>query len=335
MASIKDVAKLAGVSNATVSRVLGNKEYVRESTRQKVLRAADELGYKPNRVARSLRVRSSQIIGLIISDIQNPFFTSLVRAVEDIAYKNNYAIFLCNSDEDSNKEALYVDLMLSENVAGVIITPARELNCPSRKLIDANIPTVSVDRRVLDCEVDTVVLDNVGGAYKLINHLIENGHTKIGAILGLLEITTGRERLEGYKLALSDHNIPFDKNLVKAGIPKHDLGFRYTKELFNSSDPPTALFTGNNLLAVGAIKAINELNLNIPKDVSFVSFDNQEWSSLIYPGITVISQPTYELGRSAIELIMKRIDEPSRSPELILIEPEIIIRKSVMNISDN
>lgn len=235
-ASIKDVAQLAGVSSATVSRVLAQKPHVREDVRQRVLQAVKKLGYQPSRVARSLRVRSSQIIGLIISDIQNPFFTALVRAVEDQAYAHQYAIFLCNSDENSHKEALYIDLMLAERVAGVILTPTRETSSPVSKLQAAGIPVVVVDRRIRDLELDTVVLDNIAAAQALASHLIDQGHRRIGAILASPAITTGNERSQGYTLALKEKGIPVDPALIRTGMPKEVLGYQFASELLDLPD---------------------------------------------------------------------------------------------------
>jgi DNA-binding LacI/PurR family transcriptional regulator len=327
-ASIKDVAQLAGVSSATVSRVLAGKPHVREDVRQRVLQAVKQLGYQPSRVARSLRVRSSQIIGLIISDIQNPFFTALVRAVEDQAYAHQYAIFLCNSDENSHKEALYIDLMLSERVAGVILTPTRETGSPARKLQEAGIPVVVVDRRIRDMDLDTVVLDNVAAAHSLVAHLIAQGHRRIGAVLASAAITTGAERCQGYQLALAESGIPGDPALVRTGLPREVLGYQFTSELLDLPEPPTALFTGNNLLTIGALRAIHERNLSIPKDLSLVAFDDMEWTSLISPKLTVVAQPTYAMGRTAAELILRRIADPGHPSEQIIFKPELQIRES-------
>jgi DNA-binding LacI/PurR family transcriptional regulator len=325
---IKDVAKLAGVSSATISRVIAKREYVKETTRAKVLKAIEELGYQPSRVARSLRVNSSQIIGLLISDIQNPFFTDLVRAVEDVAHENSYALFLCNNDEDDVKEALNINLMLSEKVAGVIFSPTNELNHPYFKLIDAKIPMVAVDRRVKDCEIDTVVLNNTRGAFELVNLLIQKGHRKIGAIVGRMGITTASERYQGYKLALSSNNIPVQTELLKFGLPNEEAGFLYTNELLDLREPPTALFTGNNLLTIGALRAINDRCLSIPEDIALVAFDDMAWCTLIKPRLTVAAQPTYEMGRRAADLIFMRISNPTRPIEFVLLEPQIKIRES-------
>ncbi len=327
-ASIKDVASLAGVSSATVSRVLAQKPYVRENVRQRVLSAVKELGYQPSRVARSLRVRTSQIIGLIIPDIQNPFFTSLVRAIEDQAYAHKYTVFLCNSDENIHKEALYIDLMLAERVAGVIITPARETGSSLQKLLEMNIPVVAIDRRIKDADLDLVVLDNVAASHDLVTHLLEQGHRRIAAILGSPEITTGHERYEGYKSALADCGIKLDASLVRTGLPKEVLGYQCASELLDLPEPPTAFFTGNNLLTVGTLRAIHERGLNIPHDLSLVAFDDMEWMSLISPKLTVVAQPTYEMGQKAFELILKRISEPDRPSEQIIYKAELKIRGS-------
>ncbi len=330
--TIKDVAKLANVSIATVSRVFSDKPFIRESTRKRVLQAAQKLQYKPSRVARSLRVQSSRIIGLIISDIQNPFFTALVRAVEDEAYLHNYAIFLCNSDETPPKENLYIDLMLAEKVAGVIITPALESGSNIWKLIEAGIPVAAVDRGVTDLDVDTVVVDNVSGACELVSLLARQGHRRIGAILGSMQMTTGRERFLGYKRALEEAGLPFDADLVRMGVPKESLGYQYTLELLDELDAPTTIFAGNNLLPVGALRAIRERGLRIPGDISLCGFDDMEWTSLISPPLTVASQPIYQMGQEAVKLILSHIANRSRRTAKIVLEPKLEVRSSTASI---
>lgn len=327
--NIKDVAQLARVSSATVSRVLTGKSNVSDELHKRVMQAVKELEYHPSRVARSLRISSSQIVSLIISDIQNPFFTSLVRAVEDRANSQKYNLFLCNSDEDPTKEAVYIDLMLSEKVAGVIITPAHETCNNIQKLIKANIPVVAVDRRVKNVEIDTVILDNISASYNVVKLLIENGHRHIGAVLASKEITTGYERYLGYLKALNEWNIPIDENLIRTGIPKEHLGYRYTSELLALSRPPTAILTGNNLLAIGALKAISDHQLRIPEDLSLVTFDDMEWATLIQPKITVVSQPTYEMGLTAANLILDRILDPERPAREVLFKAHLKIRESI------
>lgn len=326
--SIKDVARHAGVSSATVSRVLAGKPHVRQEVREQVLAAVEELGYQPSRVARSLQAQRAKIIGLIISDIENPFFTSLVRAVEDVAYQNQYAVFLCNSDEDTDKENLYIDLMRAERVAGVVLSPTRERDHPSQKLIEAHVPVVAIDRRIIDLQVDTVLVDNVGAAFDLISHVIQDGHDRIGAVLGDPIATTGHERREGYEQALQAHNLPLLPHLIRTGHPKEAVGYRLTGELLDLPDPPTALFTGNNLLTVGALKAIYQRGLRMPDDIALVAFDELDWMSLVRPNLTAVSQPTYELGRTAAELLLQRIEDNTRPPREVVLEPTLTVRQS-------
>ena len=230
-ARIRDVALHAGVSSATVSRLLANKPHGSEKVRRRVLAAVQELEYQPSRVARSLRTQRAGTIGLIISDIQNPFFTSLVRAVEDVAYEHRYGVFLCNSDEDVVKERLYIDLLHVERVAGVVISPTRETDNPCRKLVEANTPVVAVDRQMLDLEVDTIIIDNVGAAFDIVSHLIGDGYRRIAAVVGPATTTTGLERLEGYSQALKAHGLSILSHLMRTGLPKAALGYQFTGEL--------------------------------------------------------------------------------------------------------
>jgi DNA-binding LacI/PurR family transcriptional regulator len=332
---IIDVAVRAKVSSATVSRVLANKPYIRDEVRKRVRLAVEELGYQPNRVARTLRVQSSQIIGLIISDIQNPFFTSLVRAVEDQAYAHQYAVFLCNSDENIDKESLYIDLMMAERVAGVIIIPTRETASSIKKMHDAKMPLVTVDRQIRDLDLDTVAIDNVKAAHDIVAHLVDNGHRRIGAILASPEIKTGFDRFQGYLAALNERGIELDPTLVRTGLPIESLGRQSVDELFSLPSPPTALFTGNNLLTVGALHGIKNRGLKIPDDLSLVAFDDMEWYSVISPTITAIAQPTYDMGWAAADLILNRIRDPNRPINKILLQPEMFIRESVRKINDN
>ncbi|ACZ43203.1 transcriptional regulator, LacI family [Thermobaculum terrenum ATCC BAA-798] len=331
---ISDVAKKAGVSTATVSRVLSGKTTVDPILRDRVLKAVEETGYKPDRVARSLRKRQSSIIGLIISDIQNPFFISLVRAVEDVAQKHGYIVMLGNADEDERKEREYIQVMISERVAGVIVSPSREYNDPCEDLVRAKIPLVLVDRRVPGLDVDTIVVNNTWAAQQLVMHLIEHGHSRIGAVLGTSIVATGRERREGYVQALLQYGFPIIPNLIKVGPPppsganREDTGYRLTMELLNAKERPTALFTGTNLLTIGALRAIQEKGLSIPEDIALVGFDDIDWMPVYNPSITVAAQPTYHIGRIAAEMLIARIQGDESPAQEIVLQPEIKIRRS-------
>lgn len=324
MPTINDVAVEANVSIATVSRVIHNKPHVRPEVRERVLQAVTQLGYQPSRVARSLRAQKSSIIGVVITDVQNTFFTNLARAVEDVAYKNKYAVFLCNSDEDPQKENFYLEVMRAENVAGIIISPTHESDIPVASLVEAGIPVVAVDRQLVDVAIDTVMVDNVGGAYRLTNHLIkDHGHQRVAIITGPQDSTTGRQRLEGYSKALYAAGLPLNKELIKARSFKEDWGYSAAQTLLRLDEPPTAIFAANNLLARGAMRAICERGLRVPQDVVLVAFDEIEWGDICQPSLTYVKQSSYELGRISAELLYKRIDEDAGPVQTIILTPEL------------
>jgi len=324
----KDVAQLAGVSVATVSRALNNLPDVSDDTRAKVLWAAEQLGYRPSRVARRLRVQVSQILGLIVSDVANPFFPSVVRGIEDVAHAHGYTLLLCNSDEDPAKESLYADVLLAEKVAGVITVPTREDSLAYKSLSSHGIPIVVMDRRLRVLDVDTVLVENRKGAYAGVQHLIQLGHRRIGLISGPMEITTGRERHEGCANALSDYGIPLDNSLVRIGDFKQQSGYRQAYELLDVSPAPTAIFVANNLMALGALSAIREKGLVIPRDVAFISFDDMACARVLDPPLTVVAQPTYELGHSAAELLLERIADRTRPTVHLELQTRLIVRES-------
>jgi LacI family fructose operon transcriptional repressor len=327
--TLKDVAERAGVSYATVSRVLANKPNIREETRQRVLQAVHEVGYRPNRVARSLRSQNSQIIGVVVSNIIYEFFAPLVRAIEDYVSQHDFGLVLCNSDESPQKEKRSVNLLVEENVAGVVIAPTIEENDALDQLLDAQIPVVTVDRRVKDCSgLDSVVIDNAKSAFQLIDHLITNGYRRIGAVLGSQSLYTARERYAGYKQALQFHDIPLDPAIVASDTPSPENGYALALALLKMSTPPTALFTSNHLLASGAFKAIKEVGFTLPDDIALVTFDNSTWTELVEPKLTVVEQPAAKLGYTAADLLIQRIANPDLPYQDILLEATIIVRGS-------
>jgi len=327
-AKIEDVARQAAVSTATVSRVLSGKPYVSDELRNRVLDAVQKLNYRPSRVARSLRVQRSSILGLIVSDIQNPFFTAVVRAVEDAAYQHKHSVFLCNTDEDVEKETMYIELMMAEHVSGVIISPTSSHNDAYRRLVEAGVPVVAIDRRVNNVEIDSVLVDNVSAARRLVTHLVEQGHTRIGAVVGTPVHSTGEERLRGYVEALHAHDLPVRPELIRTGIPKMAMGHTMTGELMDLAEPPTAIFTGNALLTIGALRAIHERGLRIPEDVVLAAFDEMDWMFFVKPALTVVAQPTYDLGRTAVELLLQRMERPDRPCQEVVLAPTLHIRES-------
>ena len=322
MTRIKDVAEAAGVSTATVSRVLSNKPHVRPELREKVMAAVESLGYRPNLVARTLRSQRSNAIGLIVSDIRNPYFTSVSRAVEDIAYEQGYQVVFCNSDEDPEKEASYLRLMRDQNIAGVIFSPTRQVSS-NLDAVSFDSPMVVVDRTIAatGMEVDVVRIDNEDAGYRLTQHLIDNGYRKIVGLFGEAS-TTGRERCAGYEKALQENDLSVRAQFVP---PRIEAGYIAGIEVLSSDDMPDAILTTNSLLLAGALKAIQELELKIPDQVGLVGFDRTTWSTLVQPSITLIEQPTTEIGRSAAELLLQRIENPQRPAREVILQGKLLI----------
>lgn len=327
-ATSQDVAKRARVSIATISRVINGYPHVSPQVRRRVLRAVKALNYQPNRTAQRLRAKRSRVVGLIISDIQNPFFTSVVRGIEDLAYEHGYSVVLCNSDEDPNKEHLYVDVMCAEDVAGVIMASTSESNAQVQKLLDRSIPVIAIDRRIRNRQLDSVLVANVAGALEAVGHLLDLGHREIGYIGLPLDRTPGRERYAGYQRALRAHGVKPNRGLVCFGNAKQHGGHECAGKLLKTHPSLTALFVANNLMTLGALTAIQEAGLEIPADVAVVGFDDVPWAPLLRPPLTVVAQPTYELGQKAVELLLDRIKQPDKSVTHVQLNPTLIIRAS-------
>ena len=331
MPTIYDVAKRAGVSSMTVSRVINGKRDVKPETREKVLKAIEEIGYVPNSLARSFVLQKTKSIGLVITDITNPFFTTLARGVEDTAMKNQFSVIFCNTDENPEKELLYLEVLARKRIDGVILASASGKRSPLKSLLIKNIPIVLIDRDIegLD-DLDVVKGDSVQGAYLLTKHLISLGHRRIGIIVGNRNISTAEERVEGYKRALAESGIPVDESLIKFSQYSRDGGYNSTKELLSLEDRPTAIFGGNNFIAIGSLVAIRELGLKVPEDIALVSFDDIESLSQVYPFLTVVTQPAYSMGVIAAELLIRRIEGRDKIEERrkVILQPELIVRES-------
>jgi LacI family transcriptional regulator, fructose operon transcriptional repressor len=323
MTSIKNVAIEAGVSIATVSRVLSNKPYVTAELQERVLAAVRKLGYRPNQVARSLRSQQSTVLGLIVSDVCNPFFTDVSRVVEDCAYKEGYSVFLCNSDEDEKKELFYLREMLDKNVAGVILSPTRKTSENFSKL-NINLPMVVFDRSVQDAEVDSIVIDNQEAAYTLTTHLLDQGYQRIAGIFS--NVTTGIERRLGFEKAMLERGEPQPQMIMTQ--PKFETGYAAAIKLLAADPRPEAIFTSDNLVLSGAMQAINESGYQIPDEVALVGFDDVSWMTLVRPSITVISQPTEQIARMTVDLLMQRIKNPQRPPVQVKLKGQLIVRGS-------
>jgi DNA-binding LacI/PurR family transcriptional regulator len=329
MTNIQDVAKRAGVSVSTVSRVLNGTARVNSNVRTRVEVAIQELQYRPSRAARSLRTNYSSIIGLLISDIQNPFFMDLIQGIEDTALQHGYSLILCNSTENVQREQRYIEVLRDERVAGVIIVPTSENQPHLAWFREHHIPIVAVDRRINDRHVDAVFVDNVFGAHEAVSHLIANGYRRIGAITGPSTITTGRDRLLGYRQALQDANITLDPLLERCGSFKVDSGRFLATELLASDPPIDALFVGNNLMTMGALEAIQAHNLRVPNDIALVGYDEMPWAALGSISLTTVMQPVYELGSTAARQLFHRLQHPDlQTRQEIILTPTLCVRGS-------
>ena len=329
MVSIKDVAALAGVSTATVSRVLSEKPHVRPELRARVLQAVESLDYRPNLVARSLRAQKTHFIGLVVADIRNPFFTDISRSVEDTAYDDQFSVLLCNSDENADKEKMYMNLMRDENVAGVIVAPthASAKNFHRHRF---NFPVVVVDRAVKITEkakYDVILIDNVDASYRLTMHLVENGCRNIAGIFGANSFT-GEERRKGYERALQDAGLPLKPENMLFVAPRRSAGLAAASGLLALPERPDAVFTTNSLLTAGALQGILDAGLQVPNDLALVGFDEAPWINLVRPAITVIAQPTRDIGRMATNMLLERIKNPDLPAREVILQGQLQVRES-------
>lgn len=325
--TIRDVAAAAGVSPATVSRVLNQRVEVGSDLRERVLAAVTELGYRPNGPARSLRKRATTVLGIIITDVQNPFFTSMVRGIEDAAQRVGYSVVLANSDEDQDKQQRYLEVAAAEQMAGVVLAPARQSSKGLDTVVGQGIPVVTVDRRLRGEQVDSVMVNNHKAAHDATKHLIERGRRRIGIVTGPLDTTTGARRLAGYKAALKEAGLPLDEDLVAKADFRLEGGYEATRKLLRHASPD-ALFASNNLMTMGALQALAEDGVDIPSDIAVVGFDDLSWATALRPPLTAVRQPTYEIGQQATELLLQRIGGDVSPPRDIVLPANLIVRGS-------
>ena len=327
---LEDVARKVGVSKSTVARALGNYGSISEEVRKRVLNTAKKIGYEPNQIARSLKTKRTNIIGVIISDITTYFFTSVVRGIADVASQNEYDLVLCNTDEDPEKENEFLRVLVSRNVDGLIISVSGK-NTYLKKLVRAGLPVILLDRRVEGLETTQLVVDNESGAYEAVTHLIRLGHRRIGIINGLANIQTTEERFNGYKKALQDNHIRLDPQLIKYGDFKTVKAKEVTEELLDMKNPLSALFVSNEAMITGALLALRERNINIPEQIAIVGFDDPAWGQLLHPALTAVSQPAYPMGTMACQTLLQKINELGRektSFEELVLKPKLIVRGS-------
>ncbi|MBS4536770.1 LacI family DNA-binding transcriptional regulator [Clostridium sp. D2Q-14] len=327
--TIKDIARIANVSIATVSKVINGKDSdLSEKTIENVKRIIEEENYSPNSLARSMITKKTKTIGLIIPDVSNPFFTDLTRGAEDIANKRGYSIFYCNTDDDLDKEIRYINNLIEKQVDGIALSGAIVRDKRRERNININVPIVSLDREVYFKGIQgNIEVDNFNGAYEAVNYLIEIGHKSILFLSGQLDIRPSKKRLEGYKKALKDNDIPFDEDLVIVGEFSSDFGYKIMNEM-QLKDDTKAIFCGNDLIAIGAMNALKEKGKRIPGDVSIVGFDDIYISSLVNPRLTTVMQPSYDIGYKAVERLIDIIEKKDSANKEVKIQTKLIIRES-------
>lgn len=336
MANIRDVAALAQVSPITVSRVLNNPERVSPATRARVKAAVEELGYIPNQIARSLRSNRTNTLALVLTDITNPFWTSVARSVEDAASSQGFNVILCNTDEREDKQAEYLSVLLRKRVDGFLFVPARSEPGAVKSIQRQQVPVVVMDRRVPGAEVDVVRSDSEAGAYALTRYLIGLGHRRIAMLSGPVGVSTAQERVDGYRRALAEAGILLDEDWVREGEFTVESGYDVAGQLLAGAELPSALLGANNFIALGAMRAIREAGLHIPDDISIACLDDIPAWLVGEPFLTVAAQSPYDLGRQATEMLLRQIREPGEHPvQEILLPTELIVRRSTAALNGN
>ena len=324
--TLSDVAREAGVSTKTVSRVVNEEASVNPATAARVTEVVERLGYRPNELARSLKGRRSRTIGLVISDVSNPFMASCAQAIESVVQEHGHALILCDSHADLRMEGSYVELLMQRQVDGLLIVPSHGRDAHLKTEQQSGLPVVAFDRPAEGVRTDTVLVQNRAGTREATEHLIWHGHERIAFIGDVRHFYTARKRLEGYKEALQAANLELLHHLDAHTI---EMGEEATREFLEAPDPPTALFAANILTALGALRAIEHLGLRIPEDIALIGFDDFELAHVLRPRFTLVRQPTAELGRRAAEMLFDRLDGRSPpEPQRLVLPTELVIRES-------
>lgn len=329
--TMSDVARQAGVSLMTVSRVINNKGDVSSETRQRILEIIASLGYRPSAIARSLATKETCTIGLVIPDITNPFFADITRGVEHLAYSKGYHVFLCNSEEDPQREQAVIQSLEEKRVDGLILCSSRLEEEKLRNVL-TNLPAVVlINRRLYKTDegiFNSVILDDEQGGRLATHHLIQSGHQCIGFLAGPQASYSGVERRKGYLAALQEAGISQEGGWIRNCQPSVEGGYESTREMLATYPDLTALFCYNDLVAVGALQACEELNRRIPENLAIVGHDDIPLAALVFPALTTCRVPRYELGARAVNALLERFQNPQGGCQQIVLEPELVIRES-------
>ncbi len=329
MPTIREVAKRAGVAPITVSRVVNQSGYVSQDVRERVEKAIAELHYIPNALGTSLRSNRTHILALILSDVTNPFWTTVARGVEDAANESGYYVVLCNTDESQAKQNQYVNVMLKKRVDGFLLVPAESNDGTIETIVHQQVPVVVLDRRVISQSVDVVRADSTDGAYRLTRHLIDQGHRRIAIVTGPRDVSTARDRVFGYRQAMDEAGLKINESQIYWGKFAQSHGYESTQSVLSSTPRPTALVTGNNFIAVGAMHALRGAGIQVPHGMAVVTFDDFPPGLSFDPFLTTAVQPAYEMGYRATQLLLARLLGKTTDPcEEIVLPVEITVRSS-------
>ncbi len=325
--NFSDLARQLKVSTATVSRALSRPEKVAPATRKRVLEFVRRSGYHMNGIARSLRTQSTRTIGVIVSDIRNQFSSAIVKSVEDVARSNGYTVLICNADEDGQNEEVALELFIERQVSGVIHCSAGANLESLRILLEKSIPLVDLDRQSGLENVDTVILDNRLGAALAAGHLVELGHRRVATISGPRHLSNARKRLDAFRKTLRSARIAVPNEYIEFGDFREYSGRMAAERLLSLPTPPSAIFVANNEMMAGALFAVRERGIKVPRDLSLIGFDDARWAQYCDPPLTVVSQPTEAMGQKAAELLLARLRGETIA-KMVMFEPQLIVRRS-------
>lgn len=328
VATMGDVAKYAGVSVTTVSHVLNGTRKVQPETEKAVKAAMKEMGYTPNILARALARSMTNTIGVAISSVSNHYFNDIVRAIENESSRHDLMIFLSDTRDDVEHELRIVKALHQRRVDGIILATAADTDQKVLSYLEKNkLPAVLIDR-LASKNFDQVGVENKKAMAALVGHLVGHGHKRIGFVSGLPGLTTSEERLEGYQMGLQLAGLPFDERFIQSGESSIEPARAAVHRLLGLSKPPTAIVSGNNLMTIGAMRAFRDLNLEVPKDIALVAFDDFDWAESFSPRLTVMNQPSEEIGALAVKLLITRINKPDGKRKTVRLSPEMRVRNS-------
>lgn len=328
-ATIKDVARLAGVSTATISKYI-NGINVKEENRFKIEESIRALDFKVNSLARGLKTNKTMTVGVLIPSLENIFATSIVSHIEHILIKNGYSTIICDYNQDTRLENSKFDFLMSKNIDGVIIMPLGITEDRIQNAVEKEIPIVSIDRPIQNKDCDVVLVDNMNASYNAVEQLIMLGHKEIGIICGPKHIYTAQERLKGYLRVHEDYGMPVDEKNIRFGDYEIQSGYDLMQEFLESGTHIDAVFITNYEMTIGAIMALNEKNVRIPDDLSIIGFDNQQLAKVIKPNLTIVVQPIRQIGECAADIILKRLKgDKTNYPTMLRLKTEILNGHSI------